>query len=645
MDTHSLAGFIPAAGEGRGLRPASLLRPKALMPFCGVPALELAASQLADLGLEAIVVNASYLTGQVEEAVARLRERHGWNLILSPEDRLLGVGGGLRRAAGLVPGADHFLVHNADVVLDFRLGTLLEAHERRDAAVTALLVPGRGPCTVDADGDGRIVDFRKRRGTGAFTFAGVYLIRRDVLEHVCADGPAPVVDALEAAASAGLSVFGLSVERAYWSDLGDPWAYIKAHSEVADCGLTHHRLLRVAQAEQARRRAMLERTQRVTCTGSIGLGSGIAVPPGAHLHNVVLWDDTRIERPHLYADSILAGEVAAPPPVGEGRRPDPRVYSALGVDEDSVRVQDLRKQGSGRRYARLTAEDGRSWVWCAYSPERRENAAFAAAAEFLARVGVLVPRVVVHLGDACEIVSDDLGRESLQDATDRDVIERALLDVVEQIARLHVLGDRAARLEELPLQPGFTKGLYDWERDYFREHILGNLLHAEELWAPVAQEYCGLRTRLLAEPPVPIHRDLQAANVMLLNGWAYLIDFQGLRLGCAAYDLGSLLFDPYMSHPASRRVRVWNRYREEVEALGGSVPADDLLGVAAAQRLLQALGAYGKLWLTDGLPWYRQFIVPALALLAEAADSAGLSNLHGLAVEVKRRAEQRLAAS
>ncbi len=82
---NSIAGFIPAAGEGRGLRPASLLRPKALMPFCGVPALELAAAQLADLGLEAIVVNASYLTGQVEEAVARLRERHGWNLILSPK--------------------------------------------------------------------------------------------------------------------------------------------------------------------------------------------------------------------------------------------------------------------------------------------------------------------------------------------------------------------------------------------------------------------------------------------------------------------------------------------------------------------------------------------------------------------------------
>ncbi len=251
--------------------------------------------------------------------------------------------------------------------------------------------------------------------------------------------------------------------------------------------------------------------------------------------------------------------------------------------------------------------------------------------------------MVVHLGDTCEIVSDDLGRLSLQDITDPDAIERSLIDVAGQAARLHVLGDRAARLEELPLQPGFSKGLYDWERDYFREHILGNLLHADDLWATVAEEYQGLRTRLLAEPTVPIHRDLQAANVMLVEGRAFLIDFQGLRLGCGSYDLGSLLFDPYMAHPADRRARAWRHYCAEVGRLGGRPPDDALLGIAASQRLLQALGAYGKLWLTDGLDWYKQFITPALALLAEAASSAGMPMLAGLARDVGARAAGRVS--
>lgn len=640
MADTSTAGFILAAGESRGLRPASLVRPKALMPFCGVPMLELAAAQLAGVGAAPIVVNAWHLGAQVVDAVEQLREARGWNLIVSLEEAIQGTGGGLRDGARLVPDARQFLVHNADVVLDFPLRRLVEEHEKRGSAATILLVPRCGPCTIEAVGDGVITDFRKPAGSGHFTFAGIYIVRREVLDLLPARGPASIIQALEAARKAGLRVCGLSVGGAYWSDLGAPWDYVRAHAEVADCGLQHHASLRAAQAEQARRRAHLERVQGVTCTGAIGLGSGLVVPPGAHLHNVVLWDDTRIARPHLYGDSILAGDAVFPPPVTPHRRPDARVYRTLGIDEAAVQVQDLRKQGSGRRYARILGPGGKSWVWCAYSPERRENAAFAAVSEFLARVGLLVPRVVVHLGDVCEIVSDDLGRLSLQDVTEPGVIERSLLDVAGQAARLHVVGDRAARLEELPLQPGFTKGLYDWERDYFREHILGNLLQADDLWAPVAEEYRKLRTRLLAEPTVPIHRDLQAANVMLVNDRAFLIDFQGMRLGCGSYDLGSLLFDPYMSHPADRRSRVWSHYRAEVARLGGTPPDDAVLGIAASQRLLQALGAYGKLWLTDGLEWYKQFILPALGLLSEAAASAAMPRL----AELARTVEQRVLA-
>ena len=638
MADQSTAGFILAAGESRRLRPASLVRPKALMPFCGVPMIELAAAQLIDAGVGTVVVNAWHLADQVSDAVAELRELRGWNVLVSQEAELLGTGGGLREGATLVPEARRLLVHNADVVLDFSLREMLDEHEKAGAAATILLVPGRGPCTIDADARGAVTNFRKPRGSGAFTFAGVYVLDRRILDLLPASGPASVIDALEAASKTGLIVRGVSVGEAYWSDLGEPWDYIRAHADVADRGLRHHPSLRAAQAEQARRRAALERVHGVKCTGAIGLGTGLVIPAGAHLHNVVLWDDTRIARPHVYADSILAGDAVFPPPVTARRRPDPRILAVLDLDGRSARIQDLRKQGSGRRYARIHAPDGRSWVWCAYSPERRENASFAAAAEFLARVGLSVPRVVVHLGDTCEIVSDDLGRLSLQDVTDPDAIERSLIDVAGQAARLHVLGDRAARLEELPLQPGFSKGLYDWERDYFREHILGNLLHADDLWAPVAEEYQDLRTRLLAESTVPIHRDLQAANVMLVEGRAFLIDFQGLRLGCGSYDLGSLLFDPYMAHPADRRERAWRHYCAEVGRLGGRPPDDALLGIAASQRLLQALGAYGKLWLTDGLDWYKQFIVPALALLAEAASSAGMPMLAGLARDVGARA-------
>ena len=138
---------------------------------------------------------------------------------------------------------------------------------------------------------------------------------------------------------------------------------------------------------------------------------------------------------------------------------------------------------------------------------------------------------------------------------------------------------------------------------------------------------------------MPIHRDLQSANIMVAGGEPFLIDFQGMRPGCAAYDLGSLLYDPYREHPAERRERFWRLYREEVAALGGTPPADDVFHVASVQRLLQVLGAYGKLWLDDGLEWYRRFIMPGLRLLGEAATAGGRPEIARVAAAASRLAE------
>lgn len=617
----SINGFILAAGEGRRLRPATLVRPKALAPFCGVPLLELALSQLQRLELGPTAVNVSYQADRVYEAARRLGTSLGMDVRVSHENELLDHGGGLRKGLAILPEADHLLVHNVDEILDFDLNRLVDAHLASGAAATLLLVPGRGPLTVDLHPDGRVADFRRPHGQGQFTFAGIHLIRRDIFDFVPPDGPYSIIVAYEKALAAGLAVNGLAVEsHCYWSDLGTPGRYIRAHGDVADCALASHPRLRQAQAEQARRRAEWE-AKGVRCTGALGLGEGLTIPAGSHLHNVVLWDYTSLARPVLYADGIfVGGDVPPPRPVTTERRPDPRVYAALGLDAARTDFLPLQKQGSGRRYCRMRSGD-RSLVWCAYSPDRQENAGFAAIADFLKRIGIQVPQVILHLPDACELVSEDLGQYDLQRAQtgDRDQLLR---QVAAQAARLHVLGDKAVRLEELPLQRGFTKGLYDWERDYFRENLLDRFLGQPDLWAVAAREYCQLRRELLEQPQVPIHRDLQSANVMVVDGKVYLIDFQGMRLGAAAYDLASLLYDPYQCHPRATRQEIWRHYSEQVRALGGTPPPDRLLPVAAIQRLFQALGAYGKLWLKDGLDWYRPYLLPGCQMLHEAAEDA-----------------------
>jgi aminoglycoside/choline kinase family phosphotransferase/choline kinase len=636
-----ISAFILAAGEGRRLRPATLTRPKALLPFCGVPLLELTACNLSSLPINNIVVNTSYQGDRVAEFSQRLSDKYSWDLRVSQEHKLLNHGGGLRKGCRLIPEAEHVIVHNSDTILDFDLHQLLEAHLQQKAAVTVLLVPDRGPRTVSLHPDGSIKSFRDPQN-GSMTFSGIHIFRRDVLELLPAEEEAPdIITCYQKAVDAGWLVQAFCVPAGvFWSDIGTAADYIRAHGQIADCALTHHPLLRHAQAEQAKRRFALE-LKGVQCTGALGLGIELGVPAGTHLHNVVLWDYTRLPRPLLYADGIFIGNDVQPPqPINAERKPDPRILASLDIRDQQYSLQPLPKQGSGRRYCRLTSGN-QSWVWCAYNPERRENAGFAAISDFLSRLGIRVPRIIRHLPDCFEIIIEDLGQSDIL-LTSGKMKQAYMFQTVAQIARLHVLGDQAVRLEELPLQKGFTKGLYDWERDYFRDNMLYACLEEPELWSASADEFRQLRDLLLRQPLVPIHRDLQSANVKVQDAQVWLIDFQGMRLGCAAYDLASFLYDPYQCHPAKLQKAVWEEYCRQVILLGGTPPPEKVMHSAACQRLMQALGAYGKLWLQDGLEWYVQFIIPAFTMLRRAAKAAELPAFQKMASTALSIARQKL---
>jgi aminoglycoside/choline kinase family phosphotransferase len=120
---------------------------------------------------------------------------------------------------------------------------------------------------------------------------------------------------------------------------------------------------------------------------------------------------------------------------------------------------------------------------------------------------------------------------------------------------------------------------------------------------------------------------------MMVQGEAYLIDFQGMREGSAFYDLGSLLYDPYVPFTPEQRLELL-RYYYDLDG-SSSLPWRTFQArfhEGAVQRLMQALGAYGFLGLKRGKETFLGHIPAGLANLREAARAAGtLKSLENLA--------------
>jgi len=83
------------------------------------------------------------------------------------------------------------------------------------------------------------------------------------------------------------------------------------------------------------------------------------------------------------------------------------------------------------------------------------------------------------------------------------------------------------------------------------------------------------------------------------------------------YDLASLLCDPYVELPDDAQNELARCYAERS---GASL---DLFWTAAVQRLVQALGAYGRLAALPGAGRFRAHIPAALRMLDRALPRAG----------------------
>ena len=157
-----MKSMIFAAGLGTRLKPIIDTLPKALVPVCGKPLIELTCRKLMSAGINEAVVNIHHFADKIEEwakgqdwvAVSDLTSNNGvsgpnneeskaeFTISFSDERaQLLETGGAVLHARRFLEGCGHFLIHNVDILSNADLGWLQS--EVKPEALATLMVSER----------------------------------------------------------------------------------------------------------------------------------------------------------------------------------------------------------------------------------------------------------------------------------------------------------------------------------------------------------------------------------------------------------------------------------------------------------------------------------------------------------------------
>jgi mannose-1-phosphate guanylyltransferase len=297
---------ILAAGLGLRLRPLTLLRPKPLLPVLDRPILYFWLDRLARAGVGHVAVNAHHLRDQIAAALDGARGI--WprlRLDLSVEPEILGTGGGIRRAAGLLfpdgpPRGQCLYVVNADIFSDLSLQALASdhlSHPGRPATLALVDRPERA--TVGLDGEGRIVSLREPRPgpgeTRRLCGAGIMVMSAFFLGFL-SEGFSDVVESLRLWLAQGLPPpGGHLLSGAGWADIGSPPEFLALNRELARG--------RVLVQDPGPIRGRL--------SGFVVAEAGARVGEGASVEDSVLLASARVGRGASVSQAIVAGPVPA----------------------------------------------------------------------------------------------------------------------------------------------------------------------------------------------------------------------------------------------------------------------------------------------------------------------------------------------
>jgi N-acetylmuramate 1-kinase len=291
--------------------------------------------------------------------------------------------------------------------------------------------------------------------------------------------------------------------------------------------------------------------------------------------------------------------------------------------EKEWKISTAGQAGSQRLFIRIKEKKTpcRAYILVVWDGRDDDWKRFCATAEDLSPGIPFLPRIYASDSRNGLILEEDLGDRTLHSVasgTERD--EKKIIDAYcRTLDALRAWQSLDAKASQTVASRVMDYDTFLWETEYFAKRCAVDFCNCggalDDAWE---SERRALARAAASLQRTFMHRDFQSENILLTEKGVRFVDFQGARLGPPAYDLASLLYDPYVFFLTPERT---GRLFEYYCSLDVRVKVNrHEFDICAAQRLMQACGAYGNLSIHKGKTRYREFMPVALDRLSNVLE-------------------------
>lgn len=595
--------FILVAGHGERLRPITDYIPKPLLPILGKPILESILEKVSSLSVDRIGINLHYKKEIIENWIKQ--SDFSKRVELFPEDPILGTGGALKNAEKFLSNST-FLVYNSDILSEIDLEDLVTFHLSSENLLTLAVhdYPEFNKLVIDEEGFLKKLKTAKRLISASVknvAFTGIAVYSPEFLKFL-PSGVSSVVDAWLRAVKSGYRVGTFDVSGCYWNDIGKTITYAQAIlNELRKNGETVY----VHPTVKSCKKAELD--------GYVVIEEKSIINKGAFLKNCIVLPGSKVEGKSRYENCIL----------GQGFKIDLSETEMLGLSAKADAVL-IGTGGSDKEYYRVKKYKG-SAVLMKCLHDDKDFQRHIEYTRFFQRYAIPVPELIDVEPEKRSALFEDMGDLSLYSwlkcQREQKQIEKVYKKIIDVLVLIHTVANE--HVSECPLLENrvFDYDHLRWETGYFIERFVNGIRNIKiKNLSVLNDEFHRLALKADSFPKTVVHRDFQSQNIMITKGKIpRLVDYQGARIGPPAYDVVSILWDPYYRLEDNVRQQLLDYYINKMSEKPGERfnkrEFKETILSCRLHRHMQALGAYGFLSTVKGKKYFLKYVPEGLRLL------------------------------